>query len=242
MDTTKLPTTLPSETTPKTYSANKLRTFIVSAQATTLIVNGTITNTAVVNANATTALLSADVNSFVPTGTTLLFGTIPVITTADVTIGTGATTVNIQAAPAGGLAANATATYSNLLEIPTPEEVSPTLTADEETIKVHGRTTPIRSVNGIDMTANIRTLAAIDDPVVRRLVGKGMSLSPNNRERLLWLYDDGFALMGTVNIGAPNRQAAPGGTQRCMFTANLSGGLHWANLNDTTPVWKAVNA
>ncbi|MVN86817.1 hypothetical protein GO986_08580 [Deinococcus sp. HMF7620] len=241
MQTTNLPTALPTETTPKTYSANKLRTFILSTLATTLVVNGTITNTATVNANATTAQLSATVDTFVPSGTLLLFGTVPITTTADVTIGTSATAVSIQAAPVGGVASSTTATYSNLLEIPTPEEVSPTLTSDEETIKVHGRNTPIRSVNGTDLTANIRTLAAIDDPVVKRLITRGMSLSPNNRERILWLYDDGFALLATVNIGAPNRQAAPGGTQRCMFTANLSGGLHWANLNETTPTWKALS-
>ncbi|WP_155299632.1 hypothetical protein [Deinococcus kurensis] len=237
----KLPDSLPADNTPKTYAGTKLLTFLLAAGATSIITGATITNTTAVAKDATTMTVSATDSTFIPSGTVLTFGTTQVTTTADVTATAGGAAVAIKAAPAA-IALNATATYSNLLEVPTPEESNPTLSDQEETINVHGRVTPIRSVNGKDLTATIRTIAAIDDPVVERLITRGMSLSPNNRERVLWLYPDGFALLATVNIGAPTRQAAPGGTQRVQVTANLSGALAWANLNDTTPTWKEVNA
>lgn len=90
------------------------------------------------------------------------------------------------------------------------------------------------------MTSTIRTIAGIDDPVVKRLTAKGFEISPNNVERIVWLYPDGFALLATVNVGAPMRQAAPGNTQRAQFTANLSGGLAWTDVNEVTPVWNVV--
>ncbi|MFW8627630.1 hypothetical protein [Deinococcus sp. ME38] len=235
-----LPTSLPADNTPKTYSGTKLVTYILAVGATGIVPPTTLTNVAAVAAAANTLTLRAAADTFIPSGSTLTFGTAQVITTADVTATAAGAAVAIQPA-ATPIAANATATYTNLLEVPVAEESNPTLTDQEETINVHGRITPIRVVNGKDMTATIRTLGGIDDPVVKRLITRGMSISPNNRERIIWLYPDGFALLATVNIGAPTRQAAAGNSQRVQVSANLSGGLFWANLNDPTPIWEAVN-
>ncbi|MBZ9752725.1 hypothetical protein K7W42_17935 [Deinococcus sp. HMF7604] len=234
-----LPTAVPADNTPKTYSGTKLRAFILTG-GTTLVTAAVLTAASNISSAATTASLTAASATFVPAGSVLVFGTTPLVTTADITVATTATSVAIQAAPAA-VASGATANFSNLLEIPLAEELSPTLSSMEESINVHGRITPIRTTNGIDFTANIRTLAAIDDPVVRRLTAKGMSISPNNRERIVYLYDDGFALLATVNIGAPNRQAGPNQTQRAQFAANLSGTLAWSDTNATTPTWTTVN-
>lgn len=235
-----LPTALPADKTPNVYSGTKLMTYLLALGATSIIPATTLTNTTAVAANATTMTISAPSNVDLPSGTVLTFGITQVTTTAAATVTNAGTAVAIQAAPAA-VAINTTATYTNLLEVPIAEESNPTLTDQEETINVHGRITPIRVVNGKDMTASIKTLGGIDDPVVKRLITKGMSISPNNRERIVWVYPDGFALLATVNIGAPTRQAAPAGSQRVMVSANLSGGLYWANLNDTTPEWKPVN-
>lgn len=235
-----LPATLPADNTPKTYSGTKLVTYLLAVGASTIIPATTLTNAAAVAANATTMTISAPSNVDLPSGTVLTFGTTQVTTTAAATVTNAGTAVAIQAAPAA-VPINTTATYTNLLEVPVAEESNPTLADQEETINVHGRITPIRVVNGKDMTATIRTLGGIDDPVVKRLITRGMSISPNNRERVIWVYPDGFALLATVNIGAPTRQAAAGNSQRVQVSANLSGGLFWANLNDPTPTWQAVN-
>lgn len=235
-----LPATLPADNTPKTYSGTKLVTYLLAVGASAIIPATTLTNTAAVAANATTMTISAPSNVDLPSGTVLTFGTTQVTTTAAATVTNAGTAVAIQAAPAA-VPINTTATYTNLLEVPIAEESNPTLADQEETINVHGRITPIRVVNGKDMTATIRTLGGIDDPVVKRLITRGMSISPNNRERVIWVYPDGFALLATVNIGAPTRQAAAGNSQRVQVSANLSGGLFWANLNDPAPTWQAVN-
>ncbi|QLG11003.1 hypothetical protein HLB42_09630 [Deinococcus sp. D7000] len=235
----KLPAALPRDNTPKTYSGTALRTFLLSAGATILIPSLVITNTAIVAKDATTMQLSSASDVTIPAGTVLTFGTTDVTVTGDEELTTVASAVTIAAAPAG-IAANATAEYSNMIEVPVAEESNPSITDSEETIQVHGRYTPVRSVNGKDMTATLRTIAAIDDPVVKRLTVKGFQTSPNNVERIVWLYPDGFAVLATVNIGAPMRQSAPGNTQRVQFTANLSGGLAWTDVNEATPVWNVV--
>lgn len=237
----ELPTNLPADKTPNTYSGTQLKTYLLAPNATSIIPSMVLTNTAGVAANATSISLSAPSTVEVPSGTVLTFGTVQVTTAAAATITNGASTaVSIQPA-AAAVANGATADYTNLLEVPIAEESNPTLADQEETINVHGRITPIRVVNGKDMTASIKTLGGIDDPVVKRLITKGMSISPNNKERIIWVYPDGFALLATVNIGAPTRQAAPAGSQRVTVSANLSGGLYWANLNDQSPTWKQVN-
>lgn len=235
----KLPTALPLDDTPKTYSGTALRTFLLAPGASILIASLLITNTAAVAKDATTMQLTSASDVTIPTGTVLTFGTTEVTVAAPANLTSVASAVTIAAAPAG-VAANATANYSNLTEVPVAEESNPSITDSEETIQVHGRYTPVRSINGKDMTSTIRTIAGIDDPVVKRLTAKGFEISPNNVERVVWLYPDGFALLATVNVGAPMRQAAPGNTQRAQFTANLSGKLAWADLTETTPVWHEV--
>lgn len=236
----KVPTAAPVDDTPKTYSGTRLRAFLLPVVGD-IILSVVLTNTALVAKDGTSAQLTADSATFVPSGSLLTFNNgVAVTTTADVTIGTTATAVAIAAAPAP-LAASATSTYSNLTEIPLAEELNPTITDMEESINVHGRITPIRNVNGKDMTATIRTLAAIDNPVVKTLIARGMSISPNNRARLLWLYDDGFALLATVNIGAPTRQSGPNQTLRAQFSANLSGKVAWADLTLAAPTWNQLN-
>ena len=236
----KLPATLPTDRTAKTYAGSALKTYMLPLGATA-IVTAALTNTAIVAQGATTMTLSAPAATFIPSGTVLTFGTTEVTTTADVTVDAGGDAVAIEAATAG-ITANATSDYSNLVEVPNTEDSNPSLSDSEETIRVHGRLTPIRSINGKDLTATIKTLAGIDDPVVKRLTLKGMQLSPNNMERIVWIYPDGFALLATVNIGAPQRDSAPGNTMRNNFSANLAGALAWADLNETTPVWREVNA
>ncbi|OLV20222.1 hypothetical protein [Deinococcus marmoris] len=236
----KLPTSIPADSTPQTWSGTDLRTFLVPLDATVFIPEVAVTNTAAVAAAATTMQLSSASAVTIPANTVLRFGTSSVTVTAAADLTSAASAVTIAPA-ATAIAINAVSTYTNLVEIPLAEESSPTLADDEETIKVHGRSTPIRSVNGKDLTSMIKTLAGLDDPTVLRLTIKGTQKSPNNRERLLWLYPDGFALLGMVNIGAPVRTAAAGSTQRVQFSSNLSGNAYWANLNDATPTWIPIN-
>ena len=235
----KLPKVLPVDDTPKTYSGTGLRTFLLAPGASVLIAALLITNTAEVAKDAVTMQLSSASNVTIPAGTVLTFGTTKVTVTAAEDLTSTPSAVTIAAAPAT-IAANATADYSNLTEVPVAEESNPSITDAEETIQVHGRYTPVRSINGKDMTATLRTIAGIDDPVVKRLTAKGFQISPNNVERIVWLYPDGLALLATVNIGAPARQAGPGNTQRAQFAANLSGKLAWADLTEASPEWQEV--
>ena len=232
-----LPTSNPADNTPKTYSATDVTTYLVPLTGP-LIPSASVTTGAIAK-NAVTATLTATPNLFIPSGTVLLFGTVQITTAADVTADADGEAVAIVAAPAA-VAANATATYTNLLEVPTPEAVTPTLADMEETKQVHGRSTPIRVVTGKDLTATIRTLAGLDNAVAKRLWNKGLKKSPNNMERVLWVYPDGLALMATVNIGVGKRNAGPMQTMTTEHAAGLSGGLWAANLNDTTPIWEAV--
>ncbi|MVN89466.1 hypothetical protein GO986_22280 [Deinococcus sp. HMF7620] len=237
--TANLPTAVPADKTPNVYSGTKAKAFIFLG-TDVIVPNVTVTNTLAVSSGATTMTLSTPTNTLIPSGTLLTFGTTQVTTSAAATVTNAGVSVSIGAAPAA-IAQGITATYSNLLEIPAAEEITPTPNDMEESINVHGRTTPIRVMNGKDLTANIRTLAGIDDPVVKRLVAKGWALSPNNREKIIWLYDDGFALLATVNIGAPKPQAAPMGSQRYQFTANLAGTLAWSDTTAASPTWNVVN-
>jgi len=230
-----LPNTLPADATPNTYDATNIRAFLVSPDATEIIPDVTVT-TAAIAANAVTASLSGPAPVTVPTGTVLVFGTTRITLTQAAALTAVPAPFSIVAAPAA-VAANSTAIFSVLLEIPVAEELTPSFTDQEETIRVHGRSTPIRNVNGKDMTAMLRTVAGLDNPVVARLYAKGMRGTPNNRERILWRYPDGLAILATVNIGAPSPQGQTGNSMRHQFSANLSGKAFYCNLNDANPAW-----
>lgn len=232
-----LPTTNPTDKTSKTYSATDVVAYL--APLSGLIIVGASVTTGAIAKAATTATLTATPDLTIPSGTVLEFGGVQITTTAEVTATAAGQNVAIVAAPAA-VSANATATYTNLLEIPTAEAVTPQLADMEETKQVHGRSTPIRVVNGKDLTATIRTLAGLDNPVAKRLWLKGLKKSPNNVERVLWVYPDGLALMATVNIGVGKRGQGPMQTMTTEHAAGLSGGLWAANLNDATPTWEAV--
>jgi len=230
-----VPVAVPVDNTPKTYSGTLLTAFLLLATQTTLI-TATVTTGALAAANATSITVTA-LPAAIPSGAILDFG--GVLATLTANAAQGATTLAVSALP-GGIASGATATYTNLSEIPLAEDFAPSLTDDEETIKVHGRITPIRSTNGKDMTANIKTIAAIDDPVIKRLVVLGTQISPGNRARLLFKYADGFCILATVDIGSPKPGGAVGSTQRYEFSANLSGKLLWCDLNEATPQWYPI--
>ncbi|AFD27733.1 hypothetical protein [Deinococcus gobiensis] len=232
-----LPTTNPVDKTPKTYSATDVTAYLVPLTGV-LIVGASITTGAIAKAAVTATLTGAGI--FIPSGTVLEFANGVLITTAaDVTADADGEAVAIVAAPAA-VPAGTAATYTNLLEIPTAEAVTPQLADNEETKQVHGRGTPIRVVNGKDLTATIRTLAGLDNPVAKRLWLKGLKKSPNNVERVLWVYPDGLALMATVNVGVGKRGQGPMQTMTTEHAAGLSGGLWAANLNDASPTWEAV--
>ncbi|UQN06764.1 hypothetical protein [Deinococcus sp. QL22] len=231
----ELPTALPADSTPLTYDATNIRAYLISPDATTIVPDVTVT-TAAIAAAAVTASLSGATNVTLPSGTVLIFGTTSITLAELAELTAVPTAFDIVAAPAA-VANASTATYSVLLEIPLAEELTPSFTDQEETIRVHGRSTPIRNVNGKDMTASIRTLAGLDNPVVSRLYRKGISGTPNNRERVLWRYPDGLAILATVNIGAPSPQGQTGNSMRHQFSANLSGKAFYCNLNDANPVW-----
>lgn len=232
----KVPTANPKDNTPKTYTATDLKAYLVPL--TGILIPTAVITTGAIAKNALSATLTA-AGIFVPSGTVLEFGGVQITTAADVTADADGEAVAIVAAPAL-VPANATANFSNLVEIPTAEASTPTLADSEETKQVHGRSTPIRIVNGKDLTATIRTLAGIDNPVAKRLWIKGLKKSPNNMERILWIWPDGVALMATVNVGVGKRDKGPMTAMTTEHAVGLSGGLWSANLTDTTPVWEQV--
>jgi hypothetical protein len=237
MTTNNLPTSVPADNTPGTYSGTAVKVYELPLNATGII-DTTVTSAAIA-ANAATASLSATPGATLPSGSVLYFGGVRITLAAEAPLTASPTAIAIQPAPAP-VAANATAAYSNLTEIPLTEDMTPTVTNDEETVKIQGRTTPIRIVNGKDLSATIKTLAGAGNPVVGHLIGLGTRLSPNNRTRLLWAYPDGFALLATVNV-SHTPEGMVGKAQRHTFAVGLSGDLLYANRNDPTPVWTAYN-
>lgn len=236
-----LPTTLPKDNTPNTYSGTKVKAFLLPLDATTLI-SATLTLAAAVAKDATTASISSSADVTIPAGTVLDFGgTKLTVGNAAEDLTSTASSVAITAAPAA-VANGTTAAYANYVQVPVTEEIAPTLADDEETIKIQGRATPVRVMNGKDLTANLKTIAGIDDPVVKRLVQKGAQLSPDNRERILFQFDDGFALLALCNIGAPKPEGRAGSAQRYNFSANSTGRLFWTDMNETTPTWHEIGA
>jgi hypothetical protein len=233
----KVPTANPKDKTPKTYSATDVTTYLVPLTGP-LIPSATVTTSAITK-EAVTTTLTATAALFLPSGTVLDFDGVEITTAADVTADAAGKSVAIVAATAA-VANNKTATYTNLVEVPTAEASVPQLADMEETKQVHGRSTPIRVVNGKDMTATIRTLAGVDNPVAKRLWLKGLKKSPNNVERVLWVYPDGVALMATVNVGIGKRGGGPMQTMTTEHAAGLSGGLWTADLTDDAPEWEQV--
>lgn len=236
-----LPTTLPTDNTPKTYTGTKVKALLLDPSATSLI-SATLTLAAAVASGANTASISSDVDVTLPAGATLDFGgTILTVGGADEPVTSAASSVAITAAPAA-VDNGTTATYANYVQVPVTEEIAPTLADNEETIQLQGRATPVRVMNGKDLTANLKTIAGIDDPVVKRLVQKGAQLSPDNTERILFQFDDGFALLALCNIGAPKPEGRAGTAQRYNFSANSTGRLFWTDMNEANPTWHEIGA
>ncbi|GAA5503018.1 hypothetical protein Dxin01_02767 [Deinococcus xinjiangensis] len=230
-----LPKILPKDTTPNTHSATLTSCLVLPADAMEII-DAQVKAGAAAAKDATTLTVAA-LTTAIPAGTVLDFGGVPVVVTT--AAAAGAVELDIEALPAA-LANAAAATFHNYDEVPLAENFNATLNDDEETIKVHGRFTPIRSKNGVDFTATIKTVAGADDPVIARLIEAGMQPTPGCRRRLVFVWSDGFALLVTVNIGAPKPSGNPGQSMRYDFAANLAGHAYWTNLNDPAPVWKPV--
>jgi hypothetical protein len=233
-----LPANIPADTTPQTYSGTLIRAYLLDLAASQ-VVQATVTNSADVAANAVSAQLSSSVPTTLPAGTVLTFGAVNLTLTADASL-TGVASAVAIASPHNAVLAAATASYSNLVEIPLTEDMQPTVGDDEETIKVQNRATPIRSTNGKDLTATIKTVSGLTNVVVKRMVGIGTRLSPANRARVVWIYPDGFAIMATVNL-SHTPEGMVGKAVRHAFKANLTGDLLWANLNDAVPAWTAYS-
>ncbi|MEI3783783.1 hypothetical protein U9R89_21940 [Pectobacterium brasiliense] len=235
-----LPTTLPTDNTPKTYTGTKVKAFLLDPSATSLITSS-LTLAAGVAEAATTASISSVPNVTLPVGTVLDFGGTRLTVGAEANVTNVASNVTIEAAPAA-VTTGTTADYANYVQVPVTEEIAPTLADNEETIQLQGRATPVRVMNGKDLTANLKTIAGIDDPVVKRLVQKGAQLSPDNTERILFQFDDGFALLALCNIGAPKPEGRAGTAQRYNFNANSTGRLFWTDMNEASPTWHEIGA
>lgn len=231
-----LPQALPVDSTPRTYSGNDWHLFLVDEDADGIIEGTTVVTAAPAAANATTITVAA-LRSPLASGTVLDFGGVDATLTA--AAAAGATQLTVTAL-SGAIAQGTTATTEGTLtEVPLGEQFNPDMPSNEEVVNVHGRTTPIRVVNGKDMTMTVRTVAGLDDPTVKRLKNLGRRLSPNNRVRVVLKTADGYALLATVNVaGKPT--AAPNQSQRWEFTMNLSGGLWDADLTEANPVWTPI--
>ncbi|WP_104992722.1 hypothetical protein [Deinococcus sp. NW-56] len=231
-----LPEALPADNTPNTYSGNDWHLYLVDAEADAIREPATVTTTAAAATGATTLAVAA-LNAPIADNAVLDFGGVDVTVTEPAAAGATQLTV---AALTGPLAQNARATTDGTLtEVPLGEQFNPDMPSSEETIQVHGRTTPIRVVNGKDLTMTVRTVAGITDPVVQRLKNLGRRLSPNNKVRIVLKTADGYAILATVNVaGKPT--AAPSQSQRWEFTMNLSGDMYDADLNDANPTWTPI--
>ncbi|GAA5514770.1 hypothetical protein Dcar01_03531 [Deinococcus carri] len=231
-----LPQALPADNTPNTYSGNDWHLYLVDADANAIRMPATVTTTAAAVAGATSLTVAA-LNAPIADNAVLDFGGVQVTVTEPAAAGATQLTV---AALTGALPQNSQATTEGTLtEVPLGEQFNPDMPSNEETINVHGRTTPIRVVNGKDLTMTVRTVAGITDPVVARLKNLGRRLSPNNKVRVVLKTADGYAILATVNVaGKPT--AAPNQSQRWEFTMNLSGDMYDADLNETNPAWTLI--
>ena len=239
-----LPTTLPVDATPLTFSGTRLKAFILDA-GTTAILSAVVTLTANSVANSGTAQATSVPNITVPAGSSLNFGGVVVTLTADAVLTAVAAPVTF--APTNpAIQSGATANYSNLRQIPTTEDISPTMSDDEETIKIQGRATPIRVMNGKDFKMTIKTLAGVTDPIVKELLIAGQNLSggtglTSNLKRILVQFDDGLALLALCNIGAGMPTGKAGAAQRYDFMANSTGAIYWCDTNEgAATVWRQI--
>ena len=238
-----LPTVLPADAGALTYSGTRLKAFLLDAGATAVI-SAVVTVTANSAAASGTAQATAVPNVTIPSGTTLNLGGVLVTLTADAPLTNVAAPITF--APTNpAINTGATANYSNMRQIPTTEDISPTMSDDEETIKIQGRATPIRVMNGKDFKMTIKTLAGVTDPVVKELLIAGQNLSggvgqASNLKRILVQFDDGLAMLALCNIGAGMPQAKAGTAQRYDFAANSTGALYWSDTNEAAPVWRQI--
>ncbi len=231
-----LPTALPTDNTPETYSATGWKMLLVEDDATVIIHDVTVkTGNADTAANATSITVVA-LTSALPSGVTLDFGGVHATLTQDSALGD--TSLDVEAL-SGAIPKNTEAVYSNLAEVPLGEQFQMDMPSDEETVKVHGRATPIRIVNGKDLTMSAKSVAGLTDPTVKRLQRKGRQLSPGCRQRVILKASDGYAVLAMVNVTA-KLTGQPGQAQRWEFGMNLSGKLFDADLNDTTPAWEEI--
>ena len=238
-----LPAALPVDNTPLTYTGTKVKAFLLDAGATSVI-SAVVTTTTASAANSGTAQATAVPNVTVPAGSSLNFGGVVVVLTADAPL--TAVAAPITFAPTNAAIPNGTtANYSNMRQIPTTEDISPTMSDDEETIKIQGRATPIRVMNGKDFKCTLKTIAGITDPVVKELTIAGQNLSGgtgqySNLKRLMVQFDDGLALLALCNIGAAMPSGKAGAAQRYDFSANSTGALYWTDQNEAAPVWRQI--
>ena len=238
-----LPSVLPADQGALTYTGTKLKAFLLDPGATAVI-SAVVTVTANSAANSGAAQATAVPNVTVPAGSTLNFGGVLVTLTADAPLTNVAAPITF--APTNpAINSGSTANYSNMRQIPTTEDISPTMSDDEETIKIQGRATPIRVMNGKDFKLTIKTLAGVADPVVKELLIAGQNLSGgtgllSNLKRIMVQFDDGLALLALCNIGAGMPQAKAGAAQRYDFNANSTGALYWADMNEAAPVWRQI--
>lgn len=238
-----LPTVLPQDTTPTTYTGTKVKAFLLDAGALAVI-TAVITTTAIGAANSGTAQATAVPNVTIPSGSTLNLGGVLVTLLADAPL--TAVAAPITFAPTNpAIPSGTTANYSNMRQIPVTEDIAPTMSDDEETIKIQGRATPIRVMNGKDFKCTLKTIAGITDPVVKELTIAGQNLSggtglSSNLKRIMVQFDDGLALLALCNIGAAMPSGKAGAAQRYDFSANSTGALYWCDMNETVPVWRQI--
>ena len=239
MPQTALPTALPTDRTASTYSATNIKAFILKNPNQTVLTTATVTTGATVTATAATSITVTALTDPIPTGATLDFLGVKATLTADAA--QGATTLAVTAL-SGPIAAGTSATYLNYDEVPLTEDNIPTLGETEETIKIRGRLTPLRSVNEKDFTAMLKTVAGLDDPTVKRLFVLGVQISPFNRARVMWVMPDGLVFLCLVNIGVGKTSGAVGTAVRYDFSANLTGDCYWGDRNETTFKWYKLGA
>lgn len=231
-----MPANLPADNTPNTYSGNDWKLFLVADGATSILEPFTVTASAAAAAGATSITVNA-LTSPVASGVVLSFG--GVLATLSAAAAAGATSLAVNALSAAIPSGSTATAPGTLTEVPLAEQFNPDMPASEETINLHGRTTPIRVVNGKDLTMTVRTVAGLDNAVVKRLKNLGRRISPNNKVRVVLKTADGYAILAQVNVTA-KPSASPNQSQRWEFGMNLSGDMYDADLNDANPAWALI--
>lgn len=235
IQTAQLPV-IPVDATPDTVSATPNYVLVGAADAINPNrIQITVDDTTI--AVGDTSITVVALTGAIPSGTVLDFNGIPVTLTA--AAANAATALTVEAltnvVPNG-----AVAEYGEFRRVPLSEEWSVTLKDDNENIKVHGRTLPITSKNGIDFEAKIKTVAGIADPTVKDLVQAGLSLGKLAKRTFIFLFNDGFIVMCRALVGVMNPDGKAGSAQRYEASLMLAGDLYWANINEPTVTWKKV--